>query len=111
MSKESLVSQFFVAGLIYGDHADAKPKRGQRISLVKQPDNAYDLRAIQVYTIGKRVFLGWVPRHQTHQIHDFKGKITRAVIHGYEPANATHRRLLVSVYGIAATEQETNLIC
>ncbi len=109
MPKDSLVSQFFVAGLIFSDYAKAKLKRGQRISLVKQPDNPYDRFAIRV--LAKGVWIGFVPRTLTNSISGFKGKVTRAVIHAYEPVHETHRRVLVNVYGIAATAQETNLIC
>lgn len=112
MSKETLVCQFFVAGLIYADYADTKLKRGQRISLVKQPDNLHDSNAIRVYKAGRQpVWLGFVPRDQTGEIHGFKGKITRAVVHAYEVANATHRRCLVNIYGVAAKPEEMNVIC
>lgn len=107
--KETLVSQFFVAGLIYSDYQTVKLKRGQRLSLVKQPDNRHDINAIQVW-VGK-VRIGFVPRTQTHEVRHFQGRVTRAVIHSYAQTNATHRMVLVNVYGVAAKPEETNRIC
>lgn len=96
-SSKILLTQFFVAGLVYSDYAEAKLKRGLRVSLVRDPENAHDSNAIKVFAIqGKiRTWVGFVPAEQTHEI---KGALSGATIHAYEPQNATHRRVLVRVY-------------
>ncbi len=115
MPQEILVSQFFLAGLIYSDYADAKLKRGTRLRLVKEPTNPHDQWAIRAYAPppkGNTWFTaGYVPRDQTRDFHSFAGKVTRAVVHAVEPANATHRRILVKAYGIPASQEERNIIC
>ncbi len=105
--KDSLITQFFIAGLVYSDYQDAKLKRGQRLSLIKEPGNLYDRNAIRIYA-GK-VFIGFVPADMTYQIHQFAGKVTKAVIQTYAPTNVTHRMVLVNVYGTPAVQ--SNKIC
>ncbi len=115
MPQEILVSQFFLAGLIYSDYADAKLKRGTRLRLVKEPSNPHDCNAIRAFAPPPKgnVWLtaGYVPRCQTHEIRNFVGRVTRAIVHAHEPANATHRRILVNVYGVPTPLEQTNLIC
>lgn len=109
--KETLVSQFFVAGLIFSNYADAPLKRGTRLTLIKAPNNFHDHNAIKILTTNQKVWIGYVPRDLTHKVSDFAGRVTRAVVHAYEPANVTHRRVLVNVYGIPQNPEEANTIC
>lgn len=111
---ESLVSQFFVAGLIYSEFADAKLKRGLRLRLIKDPTNPHDCNAIKVFAPGPKkswIHLGFVPRNQTGEVRHFRGNVTHATVHCYAPTNATHRMLLVDVFGLPQTEIAANLIC
>lgn len=109
---ETLVSQFFVAGLVFSDYADAKLKRGMQVTLIRDPNNVHDSNAIKVHVADRTAtFLGWVPRDQTHEILGFKGDVSTAFIYAFEPANATHRRVLVNVYGVEADPLQANVIC
>lgn len=108
-SSEILVSQFFVAGSVFTNWREATLKKGGKVTLAYQPDNPADYNAIQVFS--GQINIGWVPRNQTHEIRDFDGKFTRAEIFAYEPTNATHRMILVNVYGDISTQFNKNFIC
>lgn len=114
MNKEIRICQFFVVGLIYYDYRHLRLKEGMRISLVSDPANLYDKNAILVFAFNpkrKRIKLGFVPALQTHEVHGFCGKITRAVIHAYEPPNPTYCHVLINVYGIPHVPERANILC
>lgn len=108
-TKDKLIHQFFVAGLIYCDYDKVKIKRGQKLSLVKEPDNEFDSDAISIL-VGKTK-IGYVPRVDTLTISNFEGKVTRAVVRQYAPTNPTHRMVLVNVFGVNKKATSKNVIC
>ncbi len=114
MKTETLISQFFIAGIVFHDLAavQKRVRNHTKLSLVKEPENLHDANAIAVVLPGKKpLTIGYVPRDQTHALHRFRGKISRAIVHAYAPTNATHRMVLVSVYGTAQSQAKVNTLC
>ncbi len=103
------VCQFFVAGLVYYDYLSATIRQSDKVSLVAEPENPHDSSAIKVIING--VHVGYVPRDANQQILSLGDTLDRAVVKNYEPANATHRRVLVEIFAWDVAPEVLNKLC
>lgn len=104
MSKhtEIILHTDFIRGLVYSDLDLTKVnfKRGERLTLVPEPDNDHDSDAIAVYRGKTR--LGYIRKEETAKIHEwnesYRGQAAfRCTVKQWVPTNASHRMLLVEV--------------
>ncbi len=97
--KATLIQQSSVAGFQYheGERLWHRLRKGQRLDLVREPDNPFDARAVRVDWKGRK--LGYIPRDENHAVAQMldRGQRVDARIHRLREAANPWERIQLEV--------------